>query len=338
MRRDITVASLVKRFGDFTAVDGINMQVAEGEVFGFLGPNGAGKSTTVSILTTLSLPTAGTAMVGGYDVVKQADHVRRIAGVALQDVGIDPVMKSRELLRLQARLFGMSRRGAAVRADELLELVGLSEFTERQVGKYSGGMRRRLDLALALVHEPAVLFLDEPTSGLDPMSRRSVWEEIRRLNRDHGMTIFLTTQYLEEADQLGDRIAIIDDGRIAAEGTPDELKAAVGREAINLSFEDRETAAQARDLMAHVGEHRQLDGRTLRLYLSAAAQVVPRIARILDEAGVHPASLTVTQPSLDDVFLDVTGRRYRAEGEDNNGGQAAGAQGAAAGAQAAGAR
>ena len=310
MNRTIEVQKLVKRFGDFTAVDRVSFSVADGEVFGFLGPNGAGKSTTVSILTTLSLPTEGTATVGGFNVVHQAGQVRRIAGVALQEVGIDPVMKSRELLSLQARLFGMSRRQAAARADELLQLVGLTEFTGRQVGKYSGGMRRRLDLALALVHEPAVLFLDEPTTGLDPASRRDVWEEIRRLNRDRGMTIFLTTQYLEEADQLGDRIAIIDAGRIVAEGKPEELKARVGREAINITFEDRDAARRAEGIVAGVSEKRRLDGRTVRIYLPTAAQAVPRLAQMLSDAGLHPAALTVTQPTLDDVFLQVTGQRY----------------------------
>jgi ABC-2 type transport system ATP-binding protein len=310
MNRTIVVDGLVKRFGDFTAVDEVSFAVDEGEVFGFLGPNGAGKSTTVSILTTLSLPSGGAASVGGFDVVQNPGMVRRIAGVALQDVGIDPLMKSRELLRLQARLFGMDRQRAASRADELLELVGLSEFTNRKVGKYSGGMRRRLDLALALVHEPAVLFLDEPTTGLDPMSRRDVWEEVRRLNRERGMTIFLTTQYLEEADRLGDRIAIIDAGRIVAEGRPEDLKAQVGREAINLTFDEREQTGRADSILAGVSSNRQIDGRTLRIYLSSAPQAVPRISNLLTESGLFPSALTVTQPSLDDVFLNVTGQRY----------------------------
>lgn len=316
MNRAIVVEGLVKRFGDFTAVDEVSFMVGEGEVFGFLGPNGAGKSTTVSILTTLSLPSGGAASVGGFDVVHHPDMVRRIAGVALQDVGIDPLMKSRELLRLQARLFGMDRQRASARADELLELVGLSEFTDRTVGKYSGGMRRRLDLALALVHEPAVLFLDEPTTGLDPMSRRDVWEEVRRLNRERGMTIFLTTQYLEEADRLGDRIAIIDAGQIVAEGRPEELKARVGREAINLTFEEREQTGRADSILAVVSDNRQIDGRTLRIYLASAPQAVPRISNLLTEAGLFPSALTVTQPSLDDVFLSVTGQRYVPEAEE----------------------
>jgi len=310
MNKSIVVEGLVKRFGDFTAVDSVSFSVGEGEVFGFLGPNGAGKSTTVSILTTLSRPSGGTASVGGFDVVHHPEMVRRIAGVALQDVGIDPLMKSRELLRLQARLFGMDRQRAARRADELLDLVGLSEFTDRRVGKYSGGMRRRLDLALALVHEPAVLFLDEPTTGLDPTSRRDVWDEVRRLNRERGMTIFLTTQYLEEADQLGDRIAIIDAGRIVAEGRPEELKARVGHEAINLTFEDREETSRADSVLTSVSPNRQIDGRTLRIYLSSAPQAVPRISNLLTESSLSPTALTVTQPSLDDVFLSVTGQRY----------------------------
>lgn len=211
--RTIIAENLVKRYGDFAAVDGVSFAVASGEVFGFLGPNGAGKSTTVSMLTTLALPTAGRAAVGGHDVAHNASDVRRVAGVALQEIGLDPTMKSTELLEIQGRLYGLSRRQACERAMELLRLVKLDDVTSRPVGKYSGGMRRRLDLAMALVHEPDILFLDEPTTGLDPVSRRDVWTEIRRLNRELGITIFLTTQYLEEADELADRIAIISQGK-----------------------------------------------------------------------------------------------------------------------------
>ncbi|NJL96040.1 MAG: ATP-binding cassette domain-containing protein [Anaerolineae bacterium] len=229
MDRTIIAEKLVKTYDKgFRAVNDVSFQVESGEIFGFLGPNGAGKSTTVAMLTTLALPTEGRALVGGYNVLSQAGQVRRIAGVALQEIGIDPLMKSLELLTLQARLFGMKPREAKARAAELLEVVKLSEFTDRPVGKYSGGMRRRLDLALALVHEPAILFLDEPTTGLDPASRRDIWAEVRRLNRESGMTIFLTTQYLEEADELADRIAIINRGEIAVEGKPAALKAALG--------------------------------------------------------------------------------------------------------------
>ncbi|MGD2162101.1 MAG: ATP-binding cassette domain-containing protein, partial [Anaerolineales bacterium] len=196
--REIRVVDLAKYYpGDVKAVDGISFEVSAGQIFGFLGPNGAGKSTAIKILTTLALPSSGYAEVGGYDVVEQAGLVRCIAGVALQEIGLDPIMTSREMLSMQAQLFGASTREARKRADELLELVRLTDALERRVGTYSGGMRRRLDLALALVHEPEILFLDEPTTGLDPASRRDVWTEVRRLNKELGMTIFLTTQYLE---------------------------------------------------------------------------------------------------------------------------------------------
>ena len=230
--REIIAESLVKQFGDFQAVNDVSFKVESGEIFGFLGPNGAGKSTMVSMLTTLAAPTSGRATVGGYDVATQAKQIRRIAGVALQEVGIDPIMKSTELLTIQGQLFGLSRKAAQARGQELLELVKLSDpdTMNRLVGKYSGGMRRRLDLALTLVNEPSILFLDEPTTGLDPASRRDIWTEVRRLNEQLGVTIFLTTQYLEEADELADRIAIIDGGTIVAQGTPAELKAQIGTE------------------------------------------------------------------------------------------------------------
>jgi ABC-2 type transport system ATP-binding protein len=311
--REILVDNLVKRYSDFTAVNGVSFKVNSGEVFGFLGPNGAGKSTIVSMLTTLIVPTSGRATVGGYDVESQAAEVRRIAGVALQDIGLDPKMKSIELLTLQARLFGVSRHEAQSRARELLDLVKLSEFTDRQVGKYSGGMRRRLDLALALAHEPAILFLDEPTTGLDPASRRDIWTEVRRLNKTHGMTIFLTTQYLEEADELADRIAIIDRGQIVAEGSPQQLKASLGSEAINVTFSTTEQVERARLSLTDMVDRIQADGKTLRLYLSHAAAAVPGVVNRLNTAGIEPVSLTLTQPTLDDVFLQVTGQRFANE-------------------------
>ncbi len=277
-------------------------------MFGFLGPNGAGKSTTIKILTTLALPTAGGALVGGFDVVGEADKVRCISGVALQEIGLDPMMTSVELLSLQARLFGADSIQARQRAHELLELVGLTEAQARRVGTYSGGMRRRLDLALALVHEPEILFLDEPTTGLDPASRRDVWNEVRRLNRELGMTIFLTTQYLEEADELADEIAIIDRGRIQAQGSPAKLKASVGTESINLAFEDRPAAERANALVGSLNGNSQIDRDTVRLYMSAAAQAIPEVMRLLQDADLRPISLTLTQPTLDDVFLQVTGQ------------------------------
>jgi ABC-2 type transport system ATP-binding protein len=311
INREIVVEGLVKRYGDFTAVKNVSFQVNSGEIFGFLGPNGAGKSTTVSMLTTLSIPTEGQATVGGYDITTQAGEVRSIAGVALQEVGIDPLMKSMELLTLQCRLFGMNAKQAKNRAHHLLQLVRLDDAKtmERQVGKYSGGMRRRLDLALALAHEPQILFLDEPTTGLDPASRRDVWAEVRRLNQEMGMTIFLTTQYLEEADELAGRIAIISGGQLVAEGTPSQLKAQMGNESINVTFRAVEMVTRAERLMADMVERSQADGMTLRLYMSHAAAAVPTVVNRLQSEGLEMATLTLTQPTLDDVFLKVTGQR-----------------------------
>ena len=308
--REIVVENLVKAYpGKVTAVDGVNFKVDEGKIFGFLGPNGAGKSTTIKILTTLALPSSGRATVGGFDVVSQAAEVRRVAGVALQDVGIDPLMKSMELLVLQGRLFGASKGAATQRARELLELVNLSDVADRRAGTYSGGMRRRLDLAMALVHQPSVLFLDEPTTGLDPVSRRDVWREVRRLNRELGITILLTTQYLEEADELADTVAIIVGGKIVTEGSPAKLKAAMGEESINLAFETPELAEQGRSTLAQMGSRIQLDRDMVRLYLSQAAGAIPGVINRLQNVGLAPVALTLTQPTLDDVFLQVTGQR-----------------------------
>jgi ABC-2 type transport system ATP-binding protein len=316
--REIFVDELKKTYpGNVTAVNGVSFKVEAGKIFGFLGPNGAGKSTTIKILTTLALPTAGKASVGGFDVVTQAAEVRRVAGVALQEIGIDPLMKSMELLTLQGRLFGANKQEATMRARELLEIVQLSEAANRRVGTYSGGMRRRLDLAMALVHQPKVLFLDEPTTGLDPVSRRDVWREVRRLNRELGITIFLTTQYLEEADELADNIAIIVDGEIATEGTPAKLKAAMGEESINLVFETPEIAEKGKAVVEGMGDRTQLDRDTVRLYLSKAAGSITAVINQLQGAGLAPISLTLTQPTLDDVFLQVTGQRLVASEATN---------------------
>ncbi|HSN75852.1 MAG TPA: ATP-binding cassette domain-containing protein [Anaerolineae bacterium] len=310
----IVVDNLVKRYpGGVTAVDGVSFSVQGGQIFGFLGPNGAGKSTIIKILTTLALPSEGLATVGGYDVVHQAGDVRRIAGVALQEIGLDPTMKSTELLTLQARFFGYDDKQARARAAELIELVKLTDAVGRRVGTYSGGMRRRLDLALALVHEPEILFLDEPTTGLDPASRRDIWDEVRRLNRQLGMTIFLTTQYLEEADALADVVAIINQGKLAAEGSPAQLKASQGAESINLVFDSRELAEQAAGQIGDMAQRTQVDRDTLRVYLEHAAQAIPSVVNRLQQAGLNPISLTLTQPTLDDVFLQVTGQRIQAE-------------------------
>jgi ABC-2 type transport system ATP-binding protein len=312
--REIVVENLVKTYpGDVVAVDEVSFKVNAGEVFGFLGPNGAGKSTTIKILTTLALPTSGRALVGGYDVTCEADKVRQFAGVALQDIGLDPLMKSIEMLTLQGELFGQDRKQAKLRAEELIELVQLTDAVDRRVGTYSGGMRRRLDLALALVHKPEILFLDEPTTGLDPSSRRDVWNEVKRLNQELGMTIFLTTQYLEEADELAEVVAIIDQGQIRTLGSPTKLKAEVGSESINVAFDSREIAEKARIELVEISDQIQIDRDVVRIYLDQAAEAIPRVVNRLQEVSLTPLSLTLTQPTLDDVFLQVTGERFQEE-------------------------
>src|SRR5687768_9902383 len=250
----VVAESLVRRFGKLEAVAGIDLSIASGEIFGFLGPNGAGKSTTVRMLTTLLKPTEGTARVAGYDVVREADAVRRSIGVALQDAAIDPLMTGRELLSLQAVLHGIDGPQAKERGQVLLETVGLTAAADRRVGTYSGGMRRRLDLAMSLIHEPQVLFLDEPTTGLDPNSRFALWDEVRKLNRESGTTVFLTTQYMEEADELAGRIAIIDGGRIVAEGSPSELKAKVGEPTLQVTVASGQDTLSAEQALLAFGE------------------------------------------------------------------------------------
>jgi ABC-2 type transport system ATP-binding protein len=312
--RSIVAEALHRDFGALHAVDGVDLQVAGGRIFGFLGPNGAGKSTLVKILTTILNPTSGRATVAGYDVQKQGGKVREAIGVALQDVGLDPIMTSRELLVLQTQLFGTSRDEARKTAERLLKTVGLDDVDPaKRVGSYSGGMKRRLDLALALVHDPRILFLDEPTTGLDPASRAAIWEEVRRLNSELGMTIFLTTQYLEEADRLADEVAIINKGRIVAAGTPDDLKRQVGEEVVELQFESCEEAERAYDAVARVAPNRQPANRELRLYFGRAAENVPELVRAIDAAGLRLQGLTIEQPSLDDVFLRVTGEALEHE-------------------------
>ncbi len=303
----IIAESLVRHFGDVHAVNGINLTVNQGEIFGFLGPNGAGKSTAVRMLTTLLRPTSGTARVAGFDVAKQPNEVRRRIGVALQDAAIDPLMTGTELLHLQAVLYGIPSSKTASRASELLERVGLTAAADRRVGTYSGGMRRRLDLALSLIHQPSVLFLDEPTTGLDPMSRLTLWEEVRRLNQE-GTTVMLTTQYLEEADQLADRIAIIDKGLIVREGKPSELKAGVGFPTLLVNVPKDQMDA-AKSVLLEFGDLRPTAEGTLGVGLRGGATVVTDVVRKLDEARVRVQHLEVNEPSLDDVFAEATGHR-----------------------------
>ena len=296
------------------AVDGIDLTVNPGEIYGFLGPNGAGKSTTVHVLTTLLPPTAGTARVGGFDVVKDGPKVRSLIGVALQEAALDPQLTGRDHLRLQATLQGVPKDRRRVHADELLERVGLSDAGDRKVSGYSGGMKRRLDLALALVHLPRILFLDEPTTGLDPQSRTSLWEEVARLRREEGVTVFLTTQYLEEADVLADRVGIIDQGRIVAEGTPGALKAEIGRPSVHAiphREEDRERIAA---FLAPFGEPLATT-RDVAVRLRDGLRLAD-IVRAVDANGVDIVDLELRAPSLDDVFLAKTGRTLEGATEE----------------------
>jgi ABC-2 type transport system ATP-binding protein len=303
----IQAEELVRTFkGGIRAVDGIDLQVAPGEIFGFLGPNGAGKSTTVHMLTTLLPPTSGWARVAGYDVVKDGPKVRASIGAALQEAALDPFLTGREHLRLQASLHAVPRAEAKKRAAELLGRVGLIGAADRKIKGYSGGMKRRLDLAMALIHEPRILFLDEPTTGLDPQSRSALWSEVSRLAREEGVTVFLTTQYLEEADVLADRVGIIHKGRIVADGTPAELKAQIGQPTVEVVPAD--------------GDQREAVERALLAFGSACAGApdavsvrieqeadLADIVRALDAASLHVAKIQLHEPSLDDVFLAKTG-------------------------------
>jgi ABC-2 type transport system ATP-binding protein len=303
----IEAEGLVKQFRKGPrAVDGIDLHVSPGEIYGFLGPNGAGKSTTVHMLTTLLPPTAGTGRVGGYDVVREGPQVRATIGAALQEAALDNLLTGRDHLKLQMALHGVPRRDRPARADELLARVGLMGAADRKVGGYSGGMKRRLDLALALVHRPRILFLDEPTTGLDPQSRAALWEEVGRLSSD-GVTVFLTTQYLEEADVLADRVGIIDHGRIVAEGTPGELKDEIGRPTVEVVPADPEQRAAVADVLARFGEASQASPDGVAVRIEGEAALAP-IVRALDAEDLHVEHLQLHAPTLDDVFLAKTGR------------------------------
>jgi ABC-2 type transport system ATP-binding protein len=306
----IEVEGLVKQFKKGPrAVDGIDLQVEHGEIYGFLGPNGAGKSTTVLMLTTLLPPTSGTARVGGFDVASEGAHVREEIGAALQEAALDPFLTGREHMRLQTALHGLPKAERRERGEELIERVGLAHAADRKVGGYSGGMRRRLDLALALVHRPRILFLDEPTTGLDIQSRTALWGEVERLAKDEGVTVFLTTQYLEEADALAARVGIIDAGKIVAEGTPDALKAEIGEPSVEAIPAD---PRRCRDLIRVLepfggGEapHRAGDGVVVRLHGGDSS--LASVVRALDAQDIEIAHLQLHAPSLDDVFLAKTG-------------------------------
>ncbi|MGA2164222.1 MAG: ATP-binding cassette domain-containing protein [Solirubrobacteraceae bacterium] len=294
--------------GEVRAVDRVDLEVASGEIFGFLGPNGAGKSTTVMILTTLLGPTLGSARVAGCDVVRRGPEVRSQIGVALQDVALDPMLTANEHMRLQMALQGVPRRERAARCSDLLARFGLADFAERKVAGYSGGMKRRLDLALALVHRPGVLFLDEPTAGLDVQSRHALWKEVSRLASEEGVTVFLTTQYLEEADILASRVAIIDRGKIVADGTPAELKSETGRHSLEIAPQNPADRPRVASVLASFGEQAAGSPRGVTIRLHRGEQQLPAVLRALDEESVEIAKVEVHAPTLDDVFLAKTGR------------------------------
>ena len=297
------------------AVDGIDLRVEPGEVYGFLGPNGAGKSTTVHMLTTLLPPTEGRAWVAGYDVVEQGPEVRATIGAALQEAALDPFLTGREHMRLQTALHGMRGAEAHDRSAALLERVGLVQAADRRVGGYSGGMKRRLDLALALVHRPRILFLDEPTTGLDPQSRSALWEEVQRLAGDRGVTVFLTTQYLEEADVLADRVGIIDRGHIVAEGTPEELKDEIGRPSVEAIPQDPEQLGRTKEVLARFGEAVTGSPKGASVRLDGGDAQLAEVVRALDAENIDIQELQLHAPTLDDVFLAKTGRSLEGEAE-----------------------
>ena len=307
----IVTQGLTRDFGDVKAVDGIDLNVGRGEIYGFLGPNGAGKTTVIRMLITLLAPTSGAMTVAGFDVVRDPEDVRLRIGAALQEAALDNKQTGRELLRIQGRLYGLSRSRVDERIAELSRLIDIGDAMDRLIGTYSGGMKRRLDLAAALIHTPEILFLDEPTTGLDPISRARIWEEVRGINREHGITIFLTTQYLEEADALASRVGIIDRGRLAAQGTPEDLKRARGSDLIIARLEgDPQAAVKALNDMESVAGL-EVHGQELTLSVSNGAALISSVALALDQVGVGVQELTLRTPTLDDVFLQVTGARLQ---------------------------
>ena len=313
----IEAQELVRQFKNGPrAVDGVNLYVATGEIYGFLGPNGAGKSTTVRMLVTLLPPTGGRATVGGLDVVRDGPKVRRIIGVALQEAALDPLLTAREHMLLQAGMNGFSRRDSKKRANELLERVALTGAADRKVGGFSGGMKRRLDLAMALVHHPPILFLDEPTTGLDPKSRSALWDEVARLAREENVTVFLTTQYLEEADVLADRVGIIDSGHIVAEGTPESLKAEIGRPTVEVHPARPEERDRIASVLSRFGEESAAPPETVAVRLENAGALAD-VVRALDAQRLEIDNLSLRAPTLDDVFLEKTGRPLETAEEES---------------------
>ena len=295
------------------ALDGVSFGVAAGSVFGLVGPNGAGKSTTVKILTTLSRPDSGAAEVAGIDVLRRPDDVRRAIGCVAQKSGVDVHASGRENMLLQGRLYGMSGRELSLRVDTMLERFGLADAARRVTSTYSGGMQRKLDVAMGLVHSPRVLFLDEPTTGLDPEARADMWSEIERLAGEEGLTILLTTHYLEEADRLANRLAIVDQGRIVAQGSPEELKSELRGDAVHIELDVVETNGRVAAALADLGDVRDVvveRGRLLHARSDNGARAVPVMLQALEARGVPVVSVTVARPSLDDVYLKYTGRRY----------------------------
>jgi ABC-2 type transport system ATP-binding protein len=314
----IKAEGLVRKFNGLTAVNEVDLDIKKGEIYGFLGPNGAGKSTTVRMLCTLLAPTAGTATIAGYDLVKQPGDVRLRIGVALQEAALDPKQTGAELLRLQGLLYGLPKREMSKRVAELGELIGLTEAMDRPIDGYSGGMKRRLDLVTALVHNPEILFLDEPTTGLDPASRATVWEEVRRLNKELGMTIFLTTQYLEEADVLADRVGIINRGKIVAEGTPTELKKAVGADVIVVRVDG--DAASICPILEQVDGVQSVEahGNEVVIATDDGTAAISPVAVALASCEMPVRDLTLRTPTLDDVFLDLTGSHIEREDDEED--------------------
>jgi ABC-2 type transport system ATP-binding protein len=313
----IEVKDLVLVYSDGTkAVDGISFDVQEGEFFGFLGPNGAGKSTTIKILTTLLRKTSGSATIAGYDVSKEAAVIRKIIGVQSQETTVDGDLTGRENITLQGHFHQMNGNDIKNRVNELLHLVGLEEAAEKRARNYSGGMKKRLDLATALVHKPKILFLDEPTTGLDPQSRSAIWTYLEKLNKEDGITIFLTTQYLEEADKLCKRLSIIDAGKIVASGSPAELKREIGADSIRISLENcQKDNAKAKELIKSMTDVNEIldSEECITVYAKNAGLLIADIVRALDSSDIRIASVTFSSPSLDDVFMKHTGKRIRTE-------------------------